>query len=197
MSILSSFLPVLTILLALEQAVNSILDGCPIQLEGSIGDANTTIERVAEINKELYPQLKELLCKDYFRFVAANLYNKCEFWPEDGQCVLRACQIEDCSASSVPPGLRIPSKDSKEPTSFRVMGVDRADADCKDEEESLTLGQLDPTLSSERKDAIDTWADFDRTDDAPFCEPLGKLVSPFLPTLIHLFLFYYSLEICA
>uniref|UniRef100_A0A183TUH3 ZP domain-containing protein n=1 Tax=Schistocephalus solidus TaxID=70667 RepID=A0A183TUH3_SCHSO len=62
-----------------------------------------------------------LLGKDYFRFVAANLYNKCLFWPEDGQCVLRACQIEDCSVTSVPPGLRIPSKNAEQPTSFRVV----------------------------------------------------------------------------
>ncbi|KAL7060432.1 hypothetical protein AAHC03_09894 [Spirometra sp. Aus1] len=171
---LSSLLSVLMITVVLQPTVNSIPEGCPIRIEGSIGDANTTVEHVAEINKELYPQLKELLGKDYFRFVAANLYNKCKFWPEDGQCVLRACQIEDCSITSVPPGLRIPPDNAEEPTSFRVVGVDRADSDCKDEEESLTLGKLDPTLSSERKDAINSWADFDRSNDTLFCEPLDE-----------------------
>ncbi|KAL7060431.1 hypothetical protein AAHC03_09895 [Spirometra sp. Aus1] len=164
----------LMILVALQPTANCILEGCPIQIEGSIGDANTTVEHVAEINRELYPQLEELLVKDYFRFVAANLYNKCKFWVEDGQCVLRTCQVKDCPISSIPPGLRIPPDNSGKSNSFRVVGVDRADSDCKDEEESLTLGKLDPTLSSERKDAINSWADFDRSNDTLFCEPLDE-----------------------
>ena len=35
-----------------------------------------------------------------------NLYRGCQFWPDDGRCVLRDCQVEDCSISEVPIGIR-------------------------------------------------------------------------------------------
>ncbi|CDI98587.1 Endoplasmic reticulum oxidoreductin 1 [Echinococcus multilocularis] len=146
---------------------------CEITISGSIGDANSTVEDVLNINKIILPKLEEIIKRDYFRIFQVNLYQKCQFWPDDGRCVLRDCQVEDCSISEIPIGLRESSYDKL----ISPKAVARVDSEsgfnreqCShEEEETLTLGQLDTFLDENQQKTIGKWSTKE-AEDKPFCE---------------------------
>ena len=59
------------------------------------------VETVDALNqKRIFPLLSPLLKMSFFRFYRVNLNRGCPFWPEDGQCVLRSCHVEECGEVS-------------------------------------------------------------------------------------------------
>ncbi len=42
---------------------------------------------------------------DYVTCVQVNLHRRCPFWPDDGRCVLRNCQVEECTEVGVTGGV--------------------------------------------------------------------------------------------
>ena len=53
---------------------------------------------------DLYPKLEALMEKPFFRFFKINLYTDCPLWPDDGQCMLETCAVEECDETEVGEG---------------------------------------------------------------------------------------------
>lgn len=77
------------------------------QLKGSIHDCSCSVDTVDYFNNnKIYPRLRSLLVKDYFRFYKINLYKQCPFWEDDGKCAMRFCSVSPCADKDIPVGLR-------------------------------------------------------------------------------------------
>lgn len=57
-------------------------------------------------NVKIYPRLRSLLTKDYFRFYKVNLKRNCPFWSDDSRCAIQYCHVEACDEHDIPPGLK-------------------------------------------------------------------------------------------
>lgn len=91
-------------MLCAQKDVNSL--PCFLQLEGSINDCSCEVNTVDHFNNiKIFPRLSSLLVKNYFRFYKVNLHRKCPFWPDDSQCAMRSCQVENCEEKNIPKGL--------------------------------------------------------------------------------------------
>lgn len=55
---------------------------------------------------KIYPRLRSLLIKDYFRFYKVNLKRDCPFWADDSRCAIRHCHVEACDEGTIPPGIK-------------------------------------------------------------------------------------------
>ncbi|CAN7984538.1 unnamed protein product, partial [Ixodes hexagonus] len=68
------------------------------QLQGKVDDCLCSIDTIDNFNNyKIYPILKSLLHKDYFRFFKVNLKHPCPFWTDDSRCTLRDCSVKTCS----------------------------------------------------------------------------------------------------
>lgn len=77
------------------------------QLKGSINDCSCTVDTVDYFNNnKVYPRLRSLLLKDYFRFYRVNLHKQCPFWEDDSKCAMRFCSVSPCADKDIPRGLR-------------------------------------------------------------------------------------------
>lgn len=77
------------------------------QLKGSINDCSCTVDTVDYFNNnKIYPRLRSLLVKDYFRFYKINLYKQCPYWDDDSKCSMRFCSVSTCDDKDVPVGLK-------------------------------------------------------------------------------------------
>lgn len=78
-----------------------------IQLKGSINDCSCTVDTVDYFNNnKVFPRLRSLLLKDYFRFYRVNLRKQCPFWEDTSKCAMRFCSVSPCADSDIPQGLR-------------------------------------------------------------------------------------------
>lgn len=57
-------------------------------------------------NIKIYPRLRSLLRKDYFRFYKVNLKRLCPFWTDDNRCAMRYCHVKTCQEDDIPIGLK-------------------------------------------------------------------------------------------
>lgn len=77
------------------------------QLKGSVDDCSCSVDTVDYFNNnKIYPRLKSLLVKDYFRFYKVNLRKDCPFWTDDGRCAMKTCSVSTCKENDVPEGLK-------------------------------------------------------------------------------------------
>lgn len=77
------------------------------QLKGSINDCSCTVDTVDYFNNnKVFPRLRSLLLKDYFRFYRVNLHKQCPFWEDDSKCAMRFCSVSPCADKDIPQGLR-------------------------------------------------------------------------------------------
>ena len=68
------------------------------QLKGNVDECECSVDFVDKFNNNrIYPRLKSLLPKNYFRFFKVNLKRPCPFWPDDGGCASTACALESCT----------------------------------------------------------------------------------------------------
>lgn len=76
-------------------------------MKGTIDDCSCNVDTVDYYNNvKLYPRLKSLLTKDYFRYYKVNLKKKCPFWPDDHKCAMKFCHVEMCDQKDIPEGLK-------------------------------------------------------------------------------------------
>lgn len=77
------------------------------QLKGSIDDCSCNIDTVDYFNNnKIYPRLKSILVRDYFRFYKINLKKDCPFWSDDSKCAMRTCSVSTCEEKDIPEGLK-------------------------------------------------------------------------------------------
>lgn len=85
------------------------------QLEGQVDDCSCSVDTVDQFNNvKIYPRLRSLLTKDYFRFYKVNLKRKCPFWHDDSHCAMKYCHVEPCDEHTIPIGLKKTAKAQKD-----------------------------------------------------------------------------------
>lgn len=150
------------------EAVTNIADlgkSCFCELKGSINDCSCSIDTVDHFNNvKIYPRLKSLLVKDYFRFYKANLKQECPFWADDSKCAMRFCHVESCAENEIPEGLK--GHYDKENPSYKYSSQAQND-DC-DYDFIKELSFLNTTISERAHEDFRRWADHDAAED-DFC----------------------------
>ncbi|CAH8832101.1 unnamed protein product [Trichobilharzia szidati] len=159
--------------LAKEDAVS---DSCFTQLTGSVDDINADIQNITNFNNlKILPRIKNIIQKDFFHYFEVNLKRKCPFFEDDKRCPSSDCRVNDCPAEEIPLGLREDSLKSSPHYKYSQEAnmYPEGEIDCG-------LGQLDSSLSEERKTIIANWARHDTEDELTFCEPdddsSGKMI---------------------
>ncbi|XP_045476396.1 ero1-like protein [Harmonia axyridis] len=93
-------------------------EDCFCELKGSIEDCQCEVDTVDSFNNvKIYPRLRSLLVKDYFRYFRVNLRKKCPFWHDDSKCSMRYCSVQSCQEDEVPIGLKGEFKKKEAPIS--------------------------------------------------------------------------------
>ena len=72
-------------------------------------------------NVKIYPRLKSLLVKNYFRFYKVNLKQECPFWPDDSKCAMRFCQVENCEEGNIPEGIKEHGESLQKSAAYKVI----------------------------------------------------------------------------
>lgn len=77
------------------------------QLQGTIDDCSCSVDTVDYYNNvKIYPRLRSLLVKDFFRYYKVNLAKECPYWVDDSKCAMRFCHVQHCEEKDIPPGLK-------------------------------------------------------------------------------------------
>ncbi|KAM7394808.1 hypothetical protein PAMP_021588 [Pampus punctatissimus] len=78
-----------------------------LQLTGVLDDCFCDVESIDVFNNfKIYPRIKKLTERDYFRYYRVNLKRPCPFWPDDGHCSIKDCHVEPCPESKIPVGIK-------------------------------------------------------------------------------------------
>ncbi|KAK0424815.1 hypothetical protein QR680_008866 [Steinernema hermaphroditum] len=133
------------------------VDECPCDGEASIDDFN---------NRRVFPILQRLLQKDFFRFYKVNMAKTCPFWPDERQCGLNKCGIDDCD-HEVPPALKVSRVVSMGGSPSSTSLAEAKDADDKPGCKQTISNQFDP-LDASLSD--DNQAQLQHMDMHKFCD---------------------------
>ncbi|XP_068444799.1 ERO1-like protein beta isoform X2 [Clinocottus analis] len=136
---------------------------CFCHLTGDLDDCFCDVESIDVFNNfKIYPRIKKLTAKDYFRYYRVNLRRPCPFWPDDGHCAIKDCHVEPCPESKVPVGIKSGNYNKY---SHEANGI----SDVTECEQVKELGAINSTLSNQTKRAFADWARHDDAQDY-FCE---------------------------
>ncbi|KAL3289782.1 hypothetical protein HHI36_023177 [Cryptolaemus montrouzieri] len=138
-------------------------DDCFCQLQGQIDDCTCNVDTVDHFNNvKIYPRLRSLLQKDYFRFFKVNLFRKCPFWQDNSQCGIRYCHVEPCKENEIPKGLK-----EKDKEKFKENNKYLKDSLCEHEHNG-GLGDINTTISDQAREDFVLWSAYDDAQDN-FC----------------------------
>lgn len=159
------------LIVALTAALDaSEKDSCFCQLQGKVDDCLCNIDTIDQFNNyKIYPILKSLLQKDYFRFFKVNLKHPCPFWADDGRCTLRDCSVKTCSEDSIPQSLKGHHHDKYLPNGSVSKYSKEAQSQDSCDENHDGLGVVDNTISDETYQEFERWQKHDDSQDN-FCE---------------------------
>ncbi|XP_076463716.1 ero1-like protein [Babylonia areolata] len=142
----------------------NVSDGCFCKLKGEVDDCSCKVESLDSLNNDqIYPRLRSLMTKNYFRYFKVNLQKQCPFWSDDSRCALKDCHVNVCEQSTVP---IVDDKLNKQHAENKYSKNAQEDHSCEEERQ---LSALDTSLSDENKQAFQTWKDYDDSLDM-FCE---------------------------
>uniref|UniRef100_A0A3P8UIH1 Endoplasmic reticulum oxidoreductase 1 beta n=1 Tax=Cynoglossus semilaevis TaxID=244447 RepID=A0A3P8UIH1_CYNSE len=126
-------------------------------LTGVLDDCFCDVESIDVFNNfKIYPRIKKLTERDYFRYYKVNLKRPCPFWPDDGHCSIKDCHVEACPESKIPFGIKSGNYNKYSQAANTMTDV----SEC---EQAKELGAINSTLSNQSKEAFADWA---RHDDA-------------------------------
>ncbi|KAL6111050.1 ero1b [Pungitius sinensis] len=146
-----------------NRAPESPDQSCFCHLTGVLDDCFCDVESIDVFNNfKLYPRIKRLTEKDYFRYYRVNLKRPCPFWPDDGHCSIKDCHVEPCPESKIPVGIKSGNYNKYSPAADPTPDA----AEC---EQVKDLGAINSTLSNQSKQAFADWARHDDAQDH-FCE---------------------------
>jgi hypothetical protein len=132
-----------------------------------VDDCNCHISDLNQLNNErLYPLLRQIVQKNYFRFFPVNLKKKCQFWLDQGQCSLRSCAIQPCPIDKLPETLRETFNSNK----FSRSTNEHNQEPCSSIDTNSSLGVINKNLSEEHKQTIENWMKFDDLQSDNFCD---------------------------
>ncbi|KAG5894484.1 hypothetical protein JTB14_032512 [Gonioctena quinquepunctata] len=148
-------------------------DDCFCQLSGKIDECTCNIDTVDHFNNvKLYPRLRSLLLKDYFRFFKVNLKRPCPFWEDDSKCAMRFCHVEACSADEIPEGMKENEKMNGSPNGYSESKPSDKYSQLQNEDCASHHNELDylnKTLSEKTQKDMELWAAYDDALDN-FCD---------------------------
>lgn len=140
------------------------------QVTGVLDDCLCDIDSIDNFNTyKIFPKIKKLQERDYFRYYKVNLKRPCPFWAEDGHCSIKDCHVEPCPESKIPVGIKAGRSNKYSQAANHTKELD----DC---EQANKLGAINSTLSNESKEAFIDWARYDDSQDH-FCELDGNKIS--------------------
>uniref|UniRef100_A0A672FIR4 Endoplasmic reticulum oxidoreductase beta n=1 Tax=Salarias fasciatus TaxID=181472 RepID=A0A672FIR4_SALFA len=132
-------------------------------LTGVLDDCFCDVESIDVFNNfKIYPRIKKLTERDYFRYYRVNLKRPCPFWSDDGHCAIKDCHVEPCPESKIPVGIKSGNYNKYSQAANSVS--DRSECEQADD-----LGAINSTLSNQSKEAFVDWARHDDAQDH-FCE---------------------------
>ncbi|KAL8564288.1 hypothetical protein ACOMHN_050899 [Nucella lapillus] len=136
-----------------------------LQLKGEVDDCSCKVESLDSLNNDkIYPRLRSLMTKNFFRYIKVNLQKRCPFWSDDSRCALKDCHVKVCEQSTVP---IVDEKLNKQDHSSNKYSKEAHDEHSCEEERQLSA--LDTSLSDANKQAFKDWKDYDDSLDM-FCE---------------------------
>lgn len=136
---------------------------CFCHLTGELDDCFCDVESIDVFNNfNIFPKIKKLTERDYFRYYRVNLKRPCPFWPDDSHCSIKDCHVEPCPESKVPVGIKSGNYNKYSQAANSESEV----AEC---EQAKELGAINSTLSNQSKEAFEDWARHDDAQDH-FCE---------------------------
>jgi len=158
-----------------KEDVLPLSDQCFCKLEGQIDDCSCKVDTVDDFNNNrIFPRLKSLLTKDYFRYFQYDPHKKCPFWDaSSGKCASNYCQVKNCATTDLPPGI---SGEILETRHTRVVEnkylpeaqeKDGKDSTCDDEEDVEDM--VDGTISEKATNDLINWKRHDDEENT-FCE---------------------------
>ncbi|XP_071454854.1 ero1-like protein [Hetaerina americana] len=143
-------------------------DHCFCKLKGQIDDCSCKAETVDHFNNaKIYPRIRSLLVKDYFRFYKVNLKRPCPFWSDDSRCAIRHCHVEKCPEEDIPVGLKIEIDDRFLDPAAKYS-EEGQESGC-DEDHDKELGYLNKTISPGSYEHFARWKEHDDALDN-FCD---------------------------
>nr|CAG4641553.1 EOG090X03A4 [Eurycercus lamellatus] len=149
-----------------------IPDRCFCELKGNVDECECSVDFVDTFNNNrIYPRLKSLLEKKYFRFFKVNLKKPCPFWPDDGGCATRACAVESCTEENIPAEIW---QDDKNKTRYgpannpKLLDTSTTAETCS-EDSHQELGYLNTTLTKEMSADLALWKIHDENQNS-FCD---------------------------
>lgn len=139
---------------------------CFCQLQGSVDDCSCNVDTVDHFNNvKVYPRLRSLLTKHYFRFYKVNLKQECPFWTDDSRCAMRHCHVEPCHEEDIPPGL----KGAVKPSLYAAdIGGEKYSENANCDDHNAELGFLNTTISEKAAEEFALWNAHDAQDN--FCD---------------------------
>ncbi|BFZ11697.1 hypothetical protein BsWGS_14736 [Bradybaena similaris] len=143
-------------------------DRCFCKLKGEVNDCSCKVETLDLFNNnKVYPRLKSLLARSYFRYFRVNLNKGCPFWTQENRCSVRDCQVELCSEGEVPIKRKLEEHGHDTQKQKYLKDVnENAGESCPLETE---LSALDKSISAEKESEFQTWRDHD--EELPlYCE---------------------------
>ncbi|XP_076145959.1 ERO1-like protein beta isoform X1 [Alosa pseudoharengus] len=136
---------------------------CFCQLTGVLDDCFCDVESIDVFNNfKVYPLIRKLTERDFFRYYKVNLRRPCPFWVDDGHCSIKDCHVEPCPESKIPVGIKSGNYNKYSKALNAVEDI----TEC---EQIQNLGAINSTLSNQSKEAFADWARHDDAQDH-FCE---------------------------
>lgn len=146
-----------------ESAPHDDDQSCFCHLTGVLDDCFCDVESIDVFNNfKVYPLIKKLTERDFFRYYKLNLRRPCPFWADDGHCSIKDCHVEPCPESKIPVGIKSGNYN-------KYSKAINAVSDLSDCEQAEDLGAINSTLSNQSKRAFADWARHDDAQDH-FCE---------------------------
>uniref|UniRef100_A0A0A9X5V9 Ero1-like protein n=1 Tax=Lygus hesperus TaxID=30085 RepID=A0A0A9X5V9_LYGHE len=142
---------------------------CLCLLKGQIEDCACSVDVVDQFNNvKLYPRLRSVLGKDYFRFYKVNFQRRCPFWEEDGKCSMKTCHVKLCHEEDIPPGLR-------ENLTVEDEVLISKSHECEKESDTDTeLGHLNMTISPDVFKGFELWQAYDEDNFSVYPDEDGE-----------------------
>ncbi|XP_018577232.1 ero1-like protein isoform X2 [Anoplophora glabripennis] len=143
-------------------------DDCFCQLSGKIDECTCNIDTVDHFNNvKIFPRLRSLLVKDYFRFYKVNLKRPCPFWTDDSRCAIRYCHVESCEEDDIPVGIKGASFTQETNGDGKEKYLRKANEDCSSHHGELDY--LNKTISKKAQKNMELWDAYDDALDN-FCD---------------------------
>jgi len=160
-------------------------DKCFCKLEGQIDDCSCKVDTVdAFNNKKIYPRIKSLVSKDFFRYFHYQPNKKCLFWDSSsGKCASSYCQVKQCSTTDLPPGFLEDNKEHPPHNKYseEAQKSKNCDEDVDYDYDYEDFGdKVDGTISESVSNDLKSWKKHD-DEEGNFCE----VESDWCPDCVH------------